>query len=399
MRKVIWFKAILRNRVLIWLFTFLTFVPPHVHSQNAFPPNDFSDVLEQFECFVEESLIDWNVPGAAVTIVKDDSIVFLKGFGVRAVDSSQKIDSHTVFRLASVSKGFASVLTGLLVQENVLEWDAPVTKFLPDFRLRDRNATKNLTLRHVLSHTTGLPPHAYTNLLEDDVPYQKILKKLRKVKSIFPPGERYAYQNILYAVIGDVVKSATGKTYENLIEEYIFGPLGMKNASLGYVSFLMSANRAEPHIRDSYQWAVTDVKKAYYEVPPSAGVNASIADMAKWLRAMMGGNPAIIPPEVITKVTTRHARTPQELRKYRWRDGLTNAHYGLGWRIYHYGDTKIVYHGGWVQGFRAEIGFIPDKKIGIVALVNAETRMAGFFLPKFFDLYLNLPKNDVIHTE
>ena len=383
---------------LLFLLFHFGFLQSPVHAQKIFPTNHLEMVIEKYEMFVEETLMDWNAPGAAVAIVKKDSVYFIRGFGTREVGKPLKINIHTVFRLASVSKGFASVLTGLLVQKNILKWDESVKKFLPEFALRDSQATQHLTISHILSHTSGLPPHAYTNLLEDNVPYPTILKKLQTVKSIFPVGKRYGYQNVLYSLAGDVVESATGKTYEDLIAENIFKPLGMNSASLGKVAFLMSANRAKPHVRDGFEWAVTEVEEAYYAVPPSAGVNANISDMAKWLRAMMGGSPDVIPPEVIKKITTPYARTPQELRKYRWRDRLSDAHYGLGWRIYNYSGTKIVYHGGWVKGFRAEMGFIPDQKVGIVVLVNSESMMANSFLPTFFDLYLNIADDENIQS-
>ena len=151
-----------------------------------------------------------------------------------------------------------------------------------------------------------------------------------------------------------------------------------------------------PHIRENFDWTATDIKSAYYAVPPSAGVNASILDMARWLRAMMGGEPDIISQKIIKQVTTPAIKTPQEKRKYRWRDQLSEAHYGLGWRIYDYAGSKIVYHGGWVEGYRAEIGFIPDEQIGIAVLMNCESMAANLLLPAFFDMYLNLTEFELI---
>jgi len=113
---------------------------------------------------------------------------------------------------------------------------------------------------------------------------------------------------------------------------------------------------------------------------------------------MMGGTPEIIAPDVINQVITPIIKTPQEKRKFRWRDHLKEAHYGLGWRIYDYGGATIVYHGGWVEGFRAEVGFIPDQKIGIAVLLNCETLAAALFLPTFFDMYLNFMVPDSIQT-
>ena len=361
--------------------------------------NHIVPVIDRYEHFFLTAMEEWNLPGAAVAIIKDDRIIYIKGFGIRRAGTQEKVDIHTVFRLASVSKGFASVLTGLLVADGVLNWDDQVLKYLPDFALKTPRATGSLTIRHVLSHTSGLPSHTFTNLLEDNVPRQEIYQKLKDVSLIAPAGKIYSYQNIIYNLISDIIKSATGKSYEQLVSERIFLPLGMWDASLGKASFLASLDHTMPHIRKKFVWTATDVKDAYYMVPAAAGVNASILDMARWLRAMMGGEPLIISPELLQQVTTPLVKTPQEKRKYRWRDQLKDAHYGLGWRIYDYAGTTIVYHGGWVEGFRAEIGFIPAECVGIVVLLNCESVAANMFLPTFFDLYLNRAEPDSITSD
>lgn len=365
---------------------------------NADSASHFVEVINRFEEFVQTTLEEWDVPGAAVAIVKDDKIAYLNGFGVRDVRQPDKVDIHTVFRLASVSKGFASVLTGLLVKDSVLTWDDPVIRHLPEFALQNTKETNRLTVKHILSHSSGLPAHTFTNLLDADEELGDIYDRLKKVGLIAPVGSIYSYQNIIYSLIAEIVRSATGKDYNQLVMERIFLPLGMFDASLGKETFAICSNCASPHIRKGFGWTTTEVKPGYYNVPPAAGVNASILDMARWLRAMMGGTPEIIPIDVLQQITTPIIKTPKEKRKFRWRDHLNEAHYGLGWRIYDYGDATIVYHGGWVEGFRAEIGFMPDKKIGIAVLLNCETLAAGLFLPTFFDMYLNFAVPDVTHT-
>jgi len=348
------------------------------------------EVINKYEGFVKEIMEEWDAPGGAVAIVKDDKIVYINGFGVRQLGRQEKVDIHTVFRLASVSKGFASVLAGLLVEDGTFKWDDKVYKYLPDFSLKSINSTRNLTIRHILSHTSGLPKHTYTNLLEEDIPIDSIFKKLGEVSLISPVGRQYSYQNVLYSLISKIIKSASNKGYNELITERIFEPLNMHDASLGREPFMATTNRAMPHIWRYFEWTATDVKNGYYSVLPSAGINASILDLARWLRAMMGGMPEVVSPQVIQQVTQSMIRTPQELRKFGWRDRLHDANYGLGWRIYDYAGEKVIYHGGWVEGFRAEIGFIPEQKIGIAVLLNYESMVANLFLPTFFDMYLDL---------
>jgi len=391
-------KLKLNFKKLISLLTFLSiFFIHNLFLYTKTPPDSTShlvEIINRYEVFFQEIMEEWGAPGAAVAIVKGDRIVYINGLGIREIGRQEKVNIHTVFRLASVSKGFASVLAALLVEDGILNWEDKVIKYVPGFALKKSRATRNLTIRHILSHTSGLPAHTFTNLLEEDVTLSDIFGRLKEVRLIASPGKVYSYQNVLYNLICDIVKSATGKSYEELVAERIFEPLGMDDASLGKNAFIAATNRAMPHIRQSFERTASDIKQAYYSVPASAGVNASILDMARWLRAMMGGAPEVISSEVLQQVTTPLIKTPPELRKYRWRDRLRDAHYGLGWRIYDYAGTKIVYHGGWVEGFRAEIGFIPDEKIGIAVLLNCESMMANLFLPTFFDMYLNLAAPD-----
>jgi beta-lactamase class C len=160
----------------------------------------------------------------------------MKGFGVREIGKKDPVDVNTVFRIASVSKCFASFLTGVLVEEKKLAWDDRVVKYVPGFSLSSAEETQKLTLRHVLSHSTGLPFHAYTNLVEDGHTLEEMLSRLKDVPLNGKVGEIYSYQNVAYSLIGEAIKSATGKSYEAWMVEKVFGPLDMENASIDYAS-------------------------------------------------------------------------------------------------------------------------------------------------------------------
>ena len=343
------------------------------------------DFLTDFDAFVHRTLNAWNMPGAAITVVRNDTVVFLRSYGVRERGKPDPIDEHTVFRTASVSKGFAAALSGLLVRENLLNWEDPVTDYCRDFRLADSSHTNGITVEHLLSHTTGLMPHAYDDLLEADVPYSRIIAGLPEVPIIGPPGECYGYQNVLFSLIGKILEKATGETFEELLRSRIFDPLGMCDASVGWDAYQASENRVRPHKRRYYRYAPTRDKKAYYAVLPAAGVNASISDMARWLRAMMGGFPDILPPSIIEEITTPRIITRRELRRFHWNGKLTDAHYGLGWRIFHYDGRVVIHHSGGIEGYMSEVSFLPEENIGIAVLFNAMPY--DFLSPAFFDLY------------
>lgn len=393
------FRCKMRQLILVFSFIIGTFSSllqnNFVFAQWRFDQSvHLIDAINRFENFVLDTMQRRQLPGLAVAIVKGNQIVYLNGFGVKELGSSDPIDIHTIFRLASVSKGFASVLTGVLVDHGVLHWDDKVVKYLPNFRLYDAKNTQNLTIRHLLSHTTGLPQHTYSDLVEQNLALSDMIDRLSSVPLIAPVGKIYTYQNVIYSLIGEVVQAATGKSYQDLVAELIFEPLGMVDASVGKDGFLSSTNRALPHIQRNGGWITAPVRDAYYNVLPAAGVNASIYDMAQWLRAMLGGVPHAVSQQTIQEVTTPWIRSPRERWKHRWRDQVRDAHYGLGWRIYDYAGHKLVYHGGWIQGYRAEIGFMPDQKIGIAVLMNFESLVAIEFLPTFFDIYLNLTSSE-----
>lgn len=343
------------------------------------------NVIQQYDRFVETKLAELGAPGAAIAIVSGDSIVYMKGFGLRESGRAETINPHTVFRIASLSKGFAAVLTGLLVQDSLLHWNDKVVKYLPDFSLKDAINTKSLTIRHVLSHTTGLPSHTYDNLLDDNVPYDAIISQLREVATSCRVGECYNYQNVVYSLIGKIIQSATGRDYAQLMKLRLFSPLGMKDASLDYTTLVANANHASPHLRRRNEWLPTAVKATYYSAAPAAGINASIADMAQWLRALLGWKPNILPPAVIAEVSSPVIKTRRELRRYHWNGNARRAYYALGWRVFDYAGTKLVFHSGGLRGYAAQIAFLPEQNLGIAVLLNAN--IENIFVSTFLDMY------------
>jgi len=348
----------------------------------------FDSLLIRYDAYVDEFLAESNAPGAAIAIVKDDRIVYIRGFGSRKIGEDEPVDTNTAFRLASLSKGFASVLTALLVKDSVLSWDDKVVTYLPTFSLKDRAATQRLTIRNLLNHTTGLVPNAFDNLVEANTSFDVLTKRLKEAPSVCRVGECYSYQNVAFSLIGPVIESATGRTYEDLVRERILEPLGMHTASVGKEGLTETGNFAYPHVRRNRRWLSTAVKDRYYNVEPAAGVNASIFDMAQWLRAMMGGMPNVVPPEVVATVSAPQVRTPDEAYRFNKSKRYRSAQYGLGWRILDYEGNRLVFHSGGVQGYSSHIAFLPEKSIGIVVLQNSSNDYS--FVYDFFDLYLGI---------
>lgn len=343
--------------------------------------------LQEFEDYLSKNVLP-NTPGAAVVVVVDGKVQLLLPYGIRREGSSAPIDADTVFRLASVSKTFASAATGLLVRDNELQWDTPVESRLKNVRFKDPDYGRRITVRNLLSQTTGLVPQAYSNLLEDNVPYRIIVGRLREVDFICPPGTCYSYQNVAFSLTGDIIHSVTGESYEHFVRESLFQPLGMRTASFGWQSFKATDNHAIPHIWRRQQWQPVAVKKDYYNVAPAAGINASISDMQQWLLAQLGQRPDVLPIATLDQLQARAIRTTPSQAHYRSSRELGEVAYGLGWRIFDYGKYRnYIHHGGWVQGTLSEMVFNRELQLGMVFLTNAEIRNAGDLVFKFLDIY------------
>lgn len=357
--------------------------------KTALPNPYVQKLLAEYEDKMVDLLDKTKTPGLAIAIVQDSTILFLKGFGLREVGTSDSVDIHTVFRLASVSKCFAPALTGLLVEDSVLGWDDYVVQHFPDFKLKSQASTDSLKLTHVLSHTTGLPYHTYTTLVEDGMDLNHMLGELRNVNIIAKPGEIYSYQNVAYSIIAEVIRLATGKTYEALMKEKIFGPLHMDDASMSYAAIMGNTNVAKPHLHWRKGWKATTISDTYYNVPPAGGVNASISDMAEWLKAMLGSKKNFIRDETLDKIFTPAIKAKTKNRYFRKWVGRSDAHYALGWRVLNFKNDTLLYHGGYVRGYRSELAIDRRSKIGICVLSNGPGRLVDNSVPMFFNLFYN----------
>jgi beta-lactamase class C len=345
------------------------------------------DLVALYDHAIREIINDTGIPGAAIAIVKDSSIIYLQGLGVKIRGGNDSIDQHTVFRIGSVSKCFAAVLTAILVEEKVFNWDDPVIKYLPDFQLKSPEQTRLLTIRHVLSHTTGLPYHTYTTLVEDGMDLKSMIQHLRDVND-GPVGELYSYQNVAFSLIGEVIHAATGKTYEEMLEEKVFIPLQMRESSVTYKDIMYNPNVARPHLLRRRQWREIPISDKYYNVAPAGGINASIHDMANWMQALLGNRPQVISPESLAALYTPFVRASSRNRAYRKIGRIKNNYYGLGWRILEFPNDTLIYHGGYVNGYRSEVAIYPKDRIAICILANAPGDVTDTGIPAFMKLYL-----------
>jgi len=358
----------------------------HIPEYSASIDTPLVAFLNDYRAYFSAGMAQTQTPGAAVVIVKGDSIIFQQGYGVKKVGSNDSIDLQTVFRIGSLSKGFAGVLTGILVQNGLLSWDEHVQEGFPQFSLRDKQQAKRMALWHLLSHTTGLPYHAYTNLIEGGFSKRKIaLEYLAQAPISGKEGVCFSYQNAAFCVIEEVMKARTEKNYPQLLQEYILQPGGLKHASCDFQSIQGCSDKASPHFWTGSTWRPDDISPLYYNAAAAGGVNASIADMGEWLKLLLGHKPQVIAEATLDKVFSPVVKTGSERRTLGHWIKRDDASYALGWRVLQHGDDTIIYHGGYVNGFRGEIAFNRRDGIGICVLFNGSSELCSDCIPAFFD--------------
>lgn len=314
-----------------------------------------------------------NIPGFVFVVVERGKPATYYTYG-KTEKRGEAITSDTVFRLASVSKTFTATL---IATENhmgaTLNWQSPLTVLTPEY---DFNSypEKPLLLRHVIGQSTGFMPNSYDNLIEANYKRQRVLDEFQELEPLCQPGYCYTYQNALFGVIEEHYANRD-TSYAKRMQEQLFTPLQM-NATVGRNALEASESWAKPHAAIARnRWAKVRVKDDYYRFSPAAGVNASAKDMSTWIRAMLLEYPKVVSEEMVTEMTLPRVQTKNEMRRRGWRQYLNSAHYGLGWRIYNFDGIQLNYHGGWVQGYRADVSFSPELGIGYAFLMNAESNL------------------------
>ena len=360
-------------------FTFLVAclvaAPAALHAQPEFP----SDL----DAYVTDVLRTFEVRGAAVAVGKDGRVVLARGYGVRALGQPAPVDDRTLFGIASNSKAFTAVALGMLVEDGKIEWDAPVTRYLPWFQMWDPYVTRELTVRDLLVHRSGLglgagdllwwPPTSYN---EED-----IVRRLRYVKPATSFRSSYAYDNVLYITAGQLVEAVSGQTWAAFVRERILQPLGMTDTSPSPVGPADGANVAVTH---------APVEGSVRAVPPfladnadaAAGIHSNAHDIAKWLVVQLdsgrvGPNGRIFSPDVTRELWSLVTPIPVRPPSPSLAPLATDYYgYGLGFFVQAYRGRKLVTHTGGLPGFVSRVAMIPGEKLGVAVLTNQESGAA-----------------------
>lgn len=334
--------------------------------------DNLSAPIKQLTQQIEHLIKTKKIPGCAIAIVDHDKIVYMNAFGVRKMVKGKKgepIDLDTVFQLGSISKPITATLVAILQKKGAIDIDQPARTHLPWIS----SAT---TTRHLLSHTSGFIRTGWNNRIEANTPRITLVRDL----SAHPqstPGEIFDYHNLAFSLLEDVLMHATKSPFENLLQRHLFTPLGMTNATCGYPLFNRTENKAWPHqiTKKGILVPSSSLSRFYHaHVPSAGGMNANIRDMANFLLLQLNGQSNLINTEDLAAFHTPTTPTKDALAWFKNESANTeiNAWYGLGWRIIDIDRHRIVYHGGWLKGFKNFMAFLPDRKVGIIILHNSE---------------------------
>jgi len=356
------------------------------------------ELHDALKAYFEKAIASGDMVGAGVSIVRGDSVVISEGFGKRKVNGKEDVDGETVFRLGSLSKGFAGILAADLKSEGKLDWNDKVSEYIPGFRLGDAKNTQQITLSTILSHTSGAPYHSYTDLVEAGLSLNDIAGRFKMVKPNSKPGVTYSYQNAMFALSGEMMYKATNQDINTLLKTKFFEPLHMEHTSTNHEVLSKETNIAIPHSKRRYGWQTLKLKNNYYNAVAAGGINANAIDMAKWMQLLLGHH-----PEIMDKAALQEAFNPViEIKgrsKYyqRW-PGHVSSYYGYGWRIHKFMEREVektvFHHGGSVNNYRNEIALYPDSDLGICVLMNSGSKLVNTVIP---DLYKIV--NEVFNDE
>lgn len=348
--------------------------------------------LDGLDAYIEQARQTWHMPGISVVVVKDDRIVYAKGFGVREEGKPGKVDADTVFAIGSASKAFTAAALGMLVDEKKIGWDGAVHDYMPSFELDDPYVTRQVTVRDLLSHRTGVVTNGWL-WLGSGLDRQEVIRRLRFQGESLGFRNGFQYQNEMYIVAGEIVPAVTGTSYERFIANRIFAPLGMRRTGTSITELKGLANVATPHAAIDGRMVPIDYR-LIDNVGGAGVINSSARDMAQWVRLQLGGG-TFEGKRLIAPATLAEMHTGQIVTRGGGNTTFRFTEYGLGWSVQDYRGQKVVQHSGGIDGMQSMVAMMPEQKLGVVVLTNNMPSLLALAVElRIFDSVLGGPPTD-----
>lgn len=350
--------------------------------------------IQALKAYLAQAQKDWNIPGMAVGIVKDGTVVLSEGFGNLEAGKSEKADGNSLFAIASNTKAFISAAIAILVEQGQLNWDDPVKKHLPYFELYDAYTTEHTTVRDLLCHRAGLGTFSGDVIwYKSNYTAEETVKRIKEVPQAYEFRSGYGYSNLMFITAGEVIKAISGKPWDEFIKEKIFKPLDMSRTQTSVEPLKKMANVAMPHKPDGEKNNPIPYVN-WDNMGAAGGIISSTNDMLQWIQLQIDGGQHA--GKVIFSERSQsefwHPHNNHKVSK-RSNETYRNRHfsaYGLGWGISDYAGRKLVSHGGGYDGMYSRVVIVPEEKLGMVILTNSmkgiSTPLTYYIMDTFFGL-------------
>ena len=369
---------------------------------------------QEFIAFIDKTMADglqlWDATSVGLGVIKDGKVVLCKGYGYRDMENKTPADGDTLYQIGSCSKAFTSALCAVFVDKGLLDWDTPIREYVPDLRFYDDYTTDHCTLRDVLCHRTGVPRHEYS-WYGTDFTRAQLLHNIRYLDPNKPFRTDFQYNNYGYLVAGYVLETVSGKTYEELLQEYIFEPLGMERTNAYLDVTEADPNHATPYDRPDGLGMKGYEKIPFYRTPcedysrgigspfaAAGSINSSPREMLKWVQFHLQngrwGDRQLISEAAMAELHKPNIPCAALDMPMPESDAAFNS-YAMAWKVESYRGHKVVQHGGNINGFSAYTCFVPDLQLGIVAYTNLTATFQHYAIGhSIIDYYLGVQGED-----
>lgn len=349
-----------------------------------------------FDATVARAMATFKVPGLAVAVVRNDSVIFAKGYGVRALGAPEPVTPHSLFAVGSTSKAFTVAVLQQLEQEGKLRLDDPATQYLPSLQLYDPYVTRELTVRDLVTHRSGLPT---ANAVWYGTPYsrEEILRRLRYRKPSASFRSTWQYQNEMFLAAGLVIAAVDGRSWDDAVKARLFTPLGMRASGTSVRELATMPDVAQPHLeRDG------TVRRIPYRnidnIAPAGSINSSVHDMAQWIRFQLAKGKwdgrQLLNEAAFDDARRPYMAMPSSPFSELTAPGAQLVSYGMAWMLYGWNGRTIVEHSGGIDGMTAEVALVPEERLGLVILANLSTVAPQVLQSYLLDSFFGAPKRD-----
>lgn len=359
-----------------------------VGTATAVSSEQYAKALAAIEEKAEARRKELGIPGMSLAIVKDDLVIYAKGLGLKDFENKVPVTADTQFAIGSSTKAFTALSVLMTADEGKLSFDASPKTVLPYFKMADPDTDKNMTIRDLLTHSSGLN-RTDLAMITGRLTRQELIRVAGEAKPIGKLREKFGYQNLMYAAAGETVAVAQKQPWEKFVPERIFRPLGMTNSTMSIKEMEKAPDRSLGY---SYNFDTKETQKLPYrpidQVAPAGSINSSANDMAKWLRFVLNGGVTPGGKRLVSEKGYQDWFTPHMKM-----NAAGTVNYGLGWMLMKWNGLTVAQHGGNIDGFNALVAMIPEKKLGFVMLTNVTaSSLGGELMPIVWENILGKPE-------